>query len=178
MLHTDYAGIVSKSAKGLAKMMTVIVIVLESARLTVSRKKTMLLRTPDEVTPAPPLVIEPAGRRYKQTVHSLYLGSIIHETADLSLEINRRIYRVQACLKRLGPELYDRTTAPPTLKIRMLKAEVLETLLYGCVAWSLRAEHLATLSYTKALKTARTRASSRPSIRKRRLVFGGGRGTT
>ena len=49
MLYADDAGIVFKSADGLAKMMTVIVTVFEEAGLTVSDKKaeTMLLRTPD-----------------------------------------------------------------------------------------------------------------------------------
>ena len=45
MLYADDAGIASKSAEGLAKMMTVIVTVFEAAGLTVSEKtETMLLR--------------------------------------------------------------------------------------------------------------------------------------
>ena len=51
MLYADDSGIVStKSAEGLAKMMTVIVTVFEAAGLTVSETKTetMLLRTPDQ----------------------------------------------------------------------------------------------------------------------------------
>ena len=68
----------------------------------------MLPRTPDQATLAP-------------------------ENAELSLGINRRICLVRAYLKRFAPELYDRTTAPLSLKVRMLKAEVIETLLYGCV---------------------------------------------
>ena len=50
MLYTDDAGIGSKSAEGVAEMMTVIVTVFEAAGLTVSEKKTetMLLRTPDQ----------------------------------------------------------------------------------------------------------------------------------
>ena len=48
MLYADDAAIVSKSAEGLAKMMTIIVTVFEAAGLTVSGKKAeiMLLRTP------------------------------------------------------------------------------------------------------------------------------------
>ena len=46
-----------------------------------------------------------------------------------------------ACFKRFGPEWYDRKTAPISLKVRTLKAEVIETLLYGCVTWTLGAEH-------------------------------------
>ena len=38
-------------------------------------------------------------------------------------------------------ELYDRPSALLELKIRMLRAEVLKTILYGCVTWSPRACH-------------------------------------
>ena len=34
---------------------------------------------------------------------------------------------------------------PFTLKVRMLKGEVMETLLYGCVTWTLGQEHFAEL---------------------------------
>ena len=33
-------------------------------------------------------------------------------------------------------EIYDSPNVCLRLKVRMLKAEVLETLLYGCVTWS------------------------------------------
>ena len=65
MLYAHDAGIVSKSAEGLAKMMTVIVTVFEAAGLTVSENNTdtMLLRTPDQAPRTSPLVIEAAGKR-------------------------------------------------------------------------------------------------------------------
>ena len=47
------------------------------------------------------------------------------------------------------PGVHPRTIRPnersPGLKIRMLRAEVLETILYGCVTWSPRACHYDTL---------------------------------
>ena len=78
---------------------------------------------------APSLVIEAAGQRYRQTTQFLYLGGGIHESAHLSLEIERRIRLMRACLKRFGPELYDMATVRLSLTVRMLKAEVTETLL-------------------------------------------------
>ena len=74
MLHDDNAGIVSKSAEGLAEMMTVIVPTFEAAGLTVSEIKTenMLLRTLDQTTLAPPLVIAAAGQRYLKTTQLFY----------------------------------------------------------------------------------------------------------
>lgn len=37
------------------------------------------------------------------------------------------------CFERLGPELYDTEMAPFSLKMRVLKAEEIKTLLYRCV---------------------------------------------
>ena len=102
---------------------------------------------------------------------------------------------MRACLKRFGPELYDRTTAPLILKDRMLTAEMNETLVCACARQTLSAKHFAklrtahhqvllrvigferrvcadhaTLSYAKALKMTRCK-SIETTIRKRRLVF-------
>ena len=65
----------------------------------------------------------------------IYLSGVIHEDADVVVEIERRVRFVRACYQRLGPEINDLTTASFSLKIRMLKAEVIETLLSGCVTW-------------------------------------------
>ena len=100
-----------------------------------SEKKieTMLQQIPDQITVAPPLFIEAAGQRLKQTDKVSYLGGTNHKNADLSLEIDQRTSLMQACVKRFGSDLYDRITAPLGEKARMLKADVIETLLYGCV---------------------------------------------
>ena len=47
--------------------------------------------------------------------------------------------------RKYALELYDRPSAPLEPKIRMLRAEVLETMLYCCVTWSPRACHYDTL---------------------------------
>ena len=86
--------------------------------------------------------------------------------------------------------------APFAPKLRVVKAEVMETLLYGCVTWTLGKEHFAELrtahhrflpriigfqrrqrtdhlkSYAKALKKAKCE-SVQTTIRKRRLLFAG-----
>ena len=66
--------------------------------------------------------------------------------ADLSIEVDRRVRNAWWCSFRTYTlELYDRPSAHLELKIRMLRAEVLETMLYGCVTWSPRACHYDTL---------------------------------
>ena len=119
----------------------------EAAGLTVSEKKTetMMVRTPNQAPLSSPLVVEAAGQKYKQTSQFVYLGGAVNECADITPEIERRIRLAWGCLRRYSRELYDRPTAPFLLKVRMLKAEVMETMLYGCVTWTLGQQHFAKL---------------------------------
>ena len=89
--------------------------------------------------------VEAAGQVYKQTHGFVYLGGNVNHHADLSIEVDRRIRNAWRSFRKYSIELYDRPSAPLELKIRMLKAEVFETKLYGCVMWSPRACHYDTL---------------------------------
>ena len=156
-----------KSAEGLAKMMTVIVTVFEGAGLTVSENKTgtMLLRTLNQVLPTSPLVVEAAGQTYMQTMQFLYLGGLIDANDDIILEIKRRIRLAWACYDRFKRELCDMEGAPFMLKVPLLKTEVMETLLYGCVTWTLGLEHFVKLrtAHPKPLPTKGSLAFSADS---------------
>ena len=70
----------------------------------------------------------------------------MNHNADLSIEVDRRIRNASWCsFRKYTLELYDRPSALLELKIWMLRAEVVETMLYGCVTWSPRACHYDTL---------------------------------
>ena len=49
--------------------------------------------------------------------------------------MTRRLQRVWACFQRHKVIIYDRSGMHLRLKVRMLKADVIETLLYGCASW-------------------------------------------
>lgn len=204
MLYADDAGVVSRSAEGLARMMTIIVEVFGEFGLTVSEKKTetLLMRAKDKPTttsqppPPPPLTIEAAGQKYAQTTEFRYLGGLVTEHGDLTREINYRSRGAWACLRRYGRELFDRPKAPFRLKIRLLQAEAMEALLYGCMTWSPLSGHYQTLrsthhrlllrvigykrkkdtyrqlSYSQTLKRVECQ-SVEATIRQRRLLFAG-----
>ena len=72
-------------------------------------------------------------------------GGLVDESADTIPEIKRWVRLAWACYSRSKRELYDMGSAPSALKLCMLKAEVMETLLYGCVTWTLDKEHFAEL---------------------------------
>ena len=85
------------------------------------------------------------GIRQDQTDEFIYLEGNVNHNADLSIEVDRRIHNAWCIFGKYTLELYDRPSAPLELKIRMLRAEVLETMLYGCVTSSPRACHYDTL---------------------------------
>ena len=147
MLNADDARIVSQSPEKLRKVMGVIVVVCAAFGLTVSETKTeiMCLRTKEMSESTAISSVEAAGQVYNQTNEVVYLGKNTNHNADLFIEIDRRIRNAWCSFWKYTLELYDRPSAPLELKIRMLRAEVLETMLYGCVTWSPRACHYDTL---------------------------------
>ena len=70
---------------------------------------------------------EAAGQVYKQTDEFVYLGGNVNHNADLSIEVGRGIRSAWCSFRKYTLELYDRPSAPLEVKIRMLRAEVLET---------------------------------------------------
>ena len=74
-------------------------------------------------------------------------------------EIKRRVRLAWACY-RFKRELYDMESAPFALKLRMQEAEMMETLLYGCVTWTLGKEHFTELRTAHHKFLLRVMASS------------------
>ena len=144
MLYADDAGVVSQSPEQLTKMMRGIVVVCAVFGLTVSEAKTgiMCLRPKGMSESAAILSVKAAGQVHSQTNKLLCLGGNISQSADLSIEVNQRIRNAWCSFRKYTLKRYDR---PSALKIQMLRTEVLETMLYGCVTWSLGTCHYDTL---------------------------------
>ena len=77
--------------------------------------------------------VEAAGQVYNQTNKFVYLGGNVNQNADTSIEVDRRVRNAWCNFQKYTLELYDRPSAPLELKVQMRRAEVLETMLYGCV---------------------------------------------
>ena len=136
MLYADDAGIVSRSSEGLERMMTVIVTACSSFGLTVSEAKTEIMCLETKSGGKLSFTVNAAGQVYKQTIQFVYFGGAIAADRDRSIEMTRRLQRAWACFQRYKMEIYYRPGVCFRLKVRLLKAEVVETLLYGCITWS------------------------------------------
>ena len=147
MLYADDAGIVSQSPEQLRKMMGVIVVVCAACVLTVSGANTEIKCLCAKGMPESTATfsVEAAGQVYNQTKEFAYLWGNVNHNAELSIEVDRCIRNAWCSFRNYTLELYDRPSAPLELKTRMLRAEVLETMLYDCVTWNSRACHYDTL---------------------------------
>ena len=110
--------------------------------------------------PPPPLVIEAAGQKYAQTAQFRYLGGLVNKDSELTQEINQRSRAAWACIRRFPQELFDRPRAPWRPKVRLLRAEAMEALLYGCMTWAPRRDHCRLLRRTHHRLLLRVTAAS------------------
>ena len=103
--------------------------------LTVSEAKTEItcLRAKGMPESTVKFSVDVTGQVYNQTNEFVYLGGNVNHNADLSFEVDRRIRNAWCSFRKYTLELYGRLSAPLELKIRMLRAEVLERMLYGYV---------------------------------------------
>lgn len=78
-------------------------------------------------------VTEAAAQVYKQATTFVYLKATVCENADDSAKSNRRVLMDDLRFRPNSLPLYEKPTRPLRLKLRMIKAEVIATKLYGCV---------------------------------------------
>ena len=117
--------------------MTVIVTASAAFGLTVLDAKTEIMSLQTKGEGHVPFTVTAAGQVYKQTAEFVYLGGAISADWDLrSVEVTRRIQMAWACFGRYKMGMYDRPSVRLRLKVRILQAEVLETLQYEYSAWS------------------------------------------
>ena len=135
MLYADDAGVVLQSPEQPRKMMGVSVVVCAAFGLTVSEAKTEIvcLRAKGMPESTGTFRVVAAGQVFNQTNAFVYLRENVNHNADLSIEVDRRIRNAWCSFLKYTLEVYDRPSTPLELKIRMLRAEVLETMMYGCV---------------------------------------------
>ena len=136
MLYADHAGIVPRSSEGLERMMTVIVTACSSFGLTISDAKTEIMCRQTKGGGKVSFTPNAAGKVYKQTIERLYLGGAITADIGLSIEITRRVQRAWVCFQPYKMKIYNQPGVRLRSKVWLLKAEVVETLLYGCMTWS------------------------------------------
>ena len=135
MLYANDAGVVSQPPEQLRKMMGVIVVVRAAFGLNVSEAKTeiMCLCAMGMPEPTATFSVRGSGPGVQPDEQFCIPPENVNQNADLSIEVDRCVRNAWCSFHQYILKLYDRSSAPLELKIRMLRAEVLKTMLYCCV---------------------------------------------
>ena len=110
-----------------------------------SAKKTETMCMPPPRTLQTMVRIKAARQIYKQAQSFTYLSGAVTKTPDMSVGIARRTRACWTRIRRYSRELYGQPKVALSIKTRMVKAEAIEALLYGCSTWTLHQEHCAKL---------------------------------
>ena len=109
--------------------------------LTVSIKKTEVLRQLAPNTPRPPPNITMDGNVLKNVDTFKYLGSCINSAANLDDEVLCRISRASQAFGRLHTRVWHERGISIKTKLSVYRAVVLPSLLYGCETWTCYRRH-------------------------------------
>ena len=113
--------------------------------LTVSIKKTEVLRQLAPNISRPPPNITMDGNPLKNVETFKYLGSCINSSANLDDEILSRISRASQAFGRLHTRVWMERGISTRTRLDVYQAIVLPSLLYGCETWTCYRRHIKKL---------------------------------
>jgi hypothetical protein len=92
------------------------------------------------------ITVNAGGQSYEQVDHFTYLGTRLSEGGGLSREIEQRKGKAWGKWMARKKSLYKNKGISPRVKLKMLKTEVVETLMYGCAAWTTSTANIEALN--------------------------------
>ena len=123
--------------------------------LTISLGKTEMFfqRAPNSVAPQPAIFIDDVELKVVDSFK--YLGSMISNDGSLDKEIASRISKASQALGRLRNRLLNHHNVTLDTKLKVCRAVVLSSLLYGCETWTVYRRHLKQLErfHQRALRS-------------------------
>ena len=123
--------------------------------LSISLEKTEVLfqLAPNSVTPQPAVFIDDVELKVVDSFK--YLGSMVSVDGSLDKEIAYRISKASQALGRLRNRLLNHHNVTLDTKLKVYRAVVLSSLLYGCETWTVYRRHLKQLErfHQRALRS-------------------------
>ena len=109
--------------------------------LTISIKKTevMFQPAPGNLPHDPQIKVN--GQNLNSVETFTYLGSTLSHNATVDTEVNNRVSKASSAFGRLRKTVWERRGISLPTKLKVYRAVVLTTLLYGCETWTLYRRH-------------------------------------
>ncbi|XP_069960323.1 RNA-directed DNA polymerase from mobile element jockey [Cherax quadricarinatus] len=115
--------------------------------LTISTTKTEVMHqpAPGKTYVEPNITIN--GQRLNAIDKFTYLGSTLSRNVVIDDEVNARLAKASATFGKLHKNVWNRRGITTSTKIKVYRAIVLTTLLYGCETWTVYKRHARKLSH-------------------------------
>ena len=114
--------------------------------LTISTQKTKVTYQPAPNQPYADPSISVKGQTLKAVNNFTYLGSTLSRNVVIDDEVNRRLAKASASFGRLRKMVWGRRGISTKTIIKVYRAIVLTTLLYGCETWKVYSRHALKLN--------------------------------
>ena len=114
--------------------------------LTISTKKTEVMYQPAPGKPYAEPTITVNKEKLPAADNFTYLGSTLSRSANIDAEVNNRIAKASAAFGRLRCKVWERDGITLDTKLKVYRAIVMPSLLYGCETWTVYQRHARTLN--------------------------------
>ena len=113
----------------------------ENFGLTIGTKKTEVMYhpAPENQYQEPNITVK--GQRLQAMENFTYLGSTLSRSANIDAEVSNRIAKASSAFERLKKSVWERRGISHRTKVKIYRAVVLTTLLYGCETWTIYRRH-------------------------------------
>lgn len=146
-LFADDCALAAHSEEDLQQLADCFATAAKSFGLTVSIEKTEVLRQLAPNTARPPANISMDGNVLKNVDTFKYLGSCINSAANIDDEVLCRISRASQAFGRLHTRIWHERGISIKTKLKVYRAVVLPSLLYGCETWTCYRRHIKKLDH-------------------------------
>ena len=109
--------------------------------LIINAQKTEVMFQPAPEKPYHKPHILVKGQRLQAIDKFTYLGSTLSRRTNIDDEIKNRIAKASSAFGRLRKKVWERRGISQSTRVKVYKAVVLTTLLYGCEAWTVNRSH-------------------------------------
>lgn len=114
--------------------------------LTISTAKTEVLYQPAPGSEYVPPKIRCNDKLLPTTEAFIYLGSTLSRQANIDKEVARRLAKASISFGGLRAKVWEKSGISTATKLKVYKAVVLPSLLYGCETWTIYARHAKKLN--------------------------------
>ena len=108
---------------------------------TINTKKTEVMYQPAPGNPYQEQNITVKGQRLQAVENFTYLGSTLSRSANIEAEVINRVAKASRAFGRLKRSVWERRGISHRTKVKVYRAVVLTTLLYGCETWTIYRRH-------------------------------------